>query len=53
MNPTVKVNTINNWIKRRLDKGIRPNADEIDQHIRELWPTLSDVEREQIFQRTK
>lgn len=45
-----KARVMRAWVKRRQDKGVWPNADEIWNHINKSWPMLPEDQREWIFQ---
>ena len=50
MTNSKKVNQIRQWQKVRYDKHIVVTADELWAKINKLWPTLSEDDKEQIFQ---
>lgn len=47
------IRTINAWIQRRLDKGVRATSDEIIARIKHNWPRLSEEQIDEIYRHTK
>jgi hypothetical protein len=46
----IKIHSIRAWLLRRTVKGIVVNADAHWAYIKRRWPTLSEEEREYLFQ---
>lgn len=46
----IAIGVVNNWIKRRIAKGVRPNADEVWARVKRL--PLSEEQAEAVFQKT-
>jgi hypothetical protein len=46
-----EISVMKAWIARKENKGITWTSDELWDRINKLWPTLTEAQREEIFQK--